>query len=224
MRLLVVEDDFKLQRMLRRGLSEAGFEVDVAADGECALDLARRDTFDAIVLDLMIPRVSGPEVLRTLRREKRTIPVLVLTARDSPEDKVAGLDGGADDYLTKPFVFAELAARLRALLRRSTGIENAVIRIGDMEVDTALRRARRGGQILPLRAREYALLEFLALRRGQVVSRSQVFDHLFGPDSETLANTMDVHVSRLRNVIDRGFDRPLLHTVRGQGYRLDENA
>jgi DNA-binding response OmpR family regulator len=222
MRTLVVEDDAKLQRLLRRGLTEEGFGVDVAADGECALDLARTEAYDAIVLDLMIPRISGSEVLRTLRAEKRRTPILVLTARDAPEDKVAGLDGGADDYLTKPFVFAELVARLRALVRRANEVEQAMIRVADIEIDTAARRVRRRGRELALRAKEYELLEFLALRKGRLVTRAQLHDRLFGKDSETLTGTIDVHLSRLRGAVDRGRARPLILTVRGQGFRMEE--
>jgi DNA-binding response OmpR family regulator len=221
MRTLVIEDDASLQRLLRRGLTEAGFGVDVAADGECALDLARTETYDAIVLDLMIPRIPGSEVLRTLRKERRKTPILILTARDAAEDKVAGLDAGADDYLTKPFVFAELVARLRALVRRSSGADQRVIRVGDLEIDTAARRVSRGGRELSLRAKEYELLEFLALRQGKLVTRAQLHDRLFGKDSETLASTVDVHLSRLRTAVDRGSKSPLITTVRGQGYRLE---
>src|SRR6188768_1604790 len=222
MRILVIEDDASLQRLLRRGFSEEGFDVEVAADGECALDLARTDAYDAIVLDLMIPRISGTEVLRTLRAERRGTPVLILTARDASEDKVAGLDGGADDYLTKPFVFKELVARIRALVRRAHRVERSVIRIGDLEVDTDARSAKRGGRSLTLRAKEYDLLEFLAMRAGKIVSRSQLHDRLFGKDSETLDSTLEVHVSRLRSAVDQGFAKPLIHTVRGQGYRLEK--
>jgi two-component system, OmpR family, response regulator len=221
MRTLVIEDDARLQRLLRRGLTEEGFDVDVAADGECALDLARTATYDAIVLDLMIPRISGSEVLRTLRKERRRTPILILTARDAAGDKVAGLDAGADDYLTKPFVFAELVARLRALVRRSSGIEGTTIRVGDLEIDTAARRAKRAGRVLTLRAKEWDLLEFLALRQGTLVTRAQIHDRLFGKDSDTLDATIDVHLSRLRTAIDRGSGKPLIKTVRGQGYRLE---
>jgi DNA-binding response OmpR family regulator len=222
MRTLVIEDDARLQRLLRRGLTEEGFGVDVASDGECALDLARTETYDAIVLDLMIPRVSGSEVLRRLRAERKRTPILILTARDAPEDKIAGLDAGADDYVTKPFVFAELVARLRALVRRANDVDQSVIRVADLEVDTAARRAWRGGRELPLRAKEYELLEFLALRKGRLVTRLQLHDRLFGKDSETLPSTVDVHLSRLRTAVDRGHSRSLIHTVRGQGYRLEE--
>jgi two-component system, OmpR family, copper resistance phosphate regulon response regulator CusR len=222
MRILVIEDDASLQRLLRRGLSEEGFDVEVAADGECALDLARTDAYDAIVLDLMIPRISGTEVLRTLRAERRGTPILILTARDASEDKIARLDEGADDYLTKPFVFKELVARIRALVRRAHRVERSVIRIGDLELDTDARSAKRGGRSLALRAKEYDLLEFLAMRAGKLVTRAQLHDRLFGKDSETLDSTLEVHVSRLRSAVDQGFAKPLIHTVRGQGYRLEE--
>ena len=223
MRILVIEDDASLQRLLRRGLSEEGFDVEVAADGECALDLARTDAYDAIVLDLMIPRISGTEVLRTLRAERRGTPILILTARDASEDKIAGLDGGADDYLTKPFVFKELVARIRALVRRAHRVERSVIRIGDLELDTDARSAE-ARRALPPAARE-------GVRPARVPRDAGRQDRHRGPSCTTASSartarrstsTLEVHVSRLRSAVDQGFPKPLIHTVRGQGYRLEE--
>jgi DNA-binding response OmpR family regulator len=221
MRALVIEDDPKLSRLLRTGLSEQGFTVDVARDGEEGLALASTEPYDAVVLDLMIPKVEGTRVLRELRAAGRDVPVLILTARDGAESKVAGLDAGADDYMTKPFTFAELAARLRALIRRTHRVADSVIRVGDLEVDTGARRVRRGGRTIELRAKEYALLELLALRAGHVVTRSQILDHIYAHDSETLSNVVDVHLCRLRSMIDREPARPLIRTIRGQGYVLE---
>ena len=221
MRALVIEDDPKLSRLLRTGLSEQGFTVDVARDGEEGLALASTEPYDAVVLDLMIPKVEGTRVLRELRAAGRDVPVLILTARDGAESKVAGLDAGADDYMTKPFTFAELAARLRALIRRTHRLADSVIRVGDLEVDTGARRVRRGGRTIELRAKEYALLELLALRAGHVVTRSQILDHIYAHDSETLSNVVDVHLCRLRSMIDREPARPLIRTIRGQGYVLE---
>ena len=220
MRTLVIEDDAKLLKLLRRGLSEEGFSVDTAADGEEGLFLATTESYDALVLDLMIPKLPGVELLRALRKSGRNTPVLILTDRDGAAEKVAGLNAGADDYLTKPFSFEELTARLRALIRRTTRVATSVIRAGDLELDTAARRVTRGGKTLELRAKEFALLELLALRKGQIVTRTQMYDHLFAYDSDTLSNVVDVHLCRLRRAVDRGFGSRLIHTIRGQGYVL----
>ena len=222
MRTLVIEDDLKLQKLLRRGLTEEGFTVDVASDGEEGLFLAQSEAYDVIVLDLMIPKVPGAQVLARLRDAGKQTPVLILTARDADADKVAGLNAGADDYMTKPFTFAELTARLRALIRRSHRVPTSVIRVADLEIDTAARRVRRGGKPIDLPGKQYALLELLALNRGKIVTRSQIYDHVYAYDSDTLSNVVDVHVCRLRESIDRGHSARLLHTVRGQGYVLEE--
>ncbi len=229
MRTLVIEDDLKLQKLLRRGLTEEGFTVDVASDGEEGLFLAQSEAFDVIVLDLMIPKIPGAQVLSRLRAAgnqqaglARQTPVLILTARDADADKVAGLNAGADDYMTKPFTFTELIARLRALIRRSHRVPTSVIRVADLEIDTAARRVKRGGKPIDLPAKQYALLELLALNRGKIVTRSQIYDHIYAYDSDTLSNVVDVHVCRLRESIDRGFSARLLHTIRGQGYVLEE--
>jgi two-component system copper resistance phosphate regulon response regulator CusR len=224
MRALVIEDDGKLGRLLQRGLSEAGFSVDVAEDGESGLWHAETEAYDAIVLDLMIPRLSGHEVLSRLRAGGHQTPVLILTARDTLDDKVAGLDLGADDYLTKPFAIAELCARLRALIRRDHRIASSQLCIGDLELDLAARIVRRGGREIVLSQKQFALLELLALQRGKVVSRTEIYEKIYDAGSDTLSNVVDVHLCRLRDLIDRGFEQRLIHTVRGHGYRLDDGG
>lgn len=224
MRTLVIEDDPKLQKLLRRGLTEEGIVVDVAGDGEQGLFLAEGESYDAIVLDLMIPKLPGTEVLRRLRAGGRDVPVLILTARDAGADKVAGLNAGADDYMTKPFTFAELIARLRALVRRTHRVAQSVIRVADLEIDTAARRVARAGKAIELPAKQFALLEMLALHRDAIVTRTQIYDHLYSYESDTLSNVVDVHMCKLRDAVDRDFPVKLIHTVRGQGYLLSETG
>jgi DNA-binding response OmpR family regulator len=223
MRILAVEDDPRLQKLLLRGLSEDGFAVDLAADGEDGLHLASTEAYSAIVLDLLLPALSGRELLSTLRRRQVQTPVLILSARDTAADRIDGLDLGADDYLTKPFLLAELTARLRALIRRANRVTTARIEIEDLVVDTAARSVTRAGAAVELRAKEFAILELLALRRGHVVSRTEIQDHVWGHDNDTLSNVVDVHVCRLRNQLERG-GAPLIHTRRGQGYVLGAPA
>jgi two-component system phosphate regulon response regulator PhoB len=222
-RILVVEDEAAIAELLALNLRHSGHEVVLAADAEQAQLEVDAVLPDLVVLDWMLPDQSGVTLARRWRNAERTraVPIIMLTARSDEADKIAGLDAGADDYLTKPFTFAELSARLRALIRRSYRVASPVIRIGDLEIDTAARRVARGGRPLELRAKEYALLELLALNRGKVVTRTQILDHIWGHDSDTLSNVVDVHVCRLRGMVDREFDVPLLHTVRGQGYRLE---
>jgi two-component system OmpR family response regulator len=215
MRLLVIEDDPLLQRSLAAALREENFAVDTADDGEEGLFKARETAYDAIVLDVMLPKLDGWDVLAALRPARRT-PVLMLTARDAVPDRVKGLNLGADDYLTKPFDLDELLARLRALIRRSSGQTQAILTIGHLALDTAARRATVAGEEVPLTAREYALLEYLALHRGQVVSRTELYEHLFDENDSTLSNLLDVHVSNLRKKL--GHD--LITTRRGHGYSL----
>jgi DNA-binding response OmpR family regulator len=202
------------------GLEEEGFAVDVAADGEEADHKATCVRYDAIVLDLMLPKIDGLTLLRKWRRAGVDTHVLVLTARGSLEDKVKGLDTGADDYLTKPFELDELLARLRALVRRTHQVKDPVIRVYDLEIDTASRTARRAGQLIHLTPREYALLEFLAFHRGQVVTRTMIWDHLYDEHDESTSNVVDVYIRYLRNKIDKGFDPPLILTRWGEGYLL----
>ena len=221
MRVLLVEDEPALRRLLMRSLGEEGFRVDLADNGEDGLHLAQTQDYDAVVLDLMLPRISGGAVLAKLRAGGSTMPVLLLTARDALADKIAGLNAGADDYLTKPFESAELVARLRALIRRDNRLQTSVIEISDLTLDLSARRVTRAGIEIDLRRREYALLEFLALRRGKIVSQSEILAHLCDEDRELTSNVVDVHMSRLRARIERGFATRLIRTVRGLGYILE---
>ncbi len=225
LRLLVVEDEPDLAAAVRGRLKGEGYAVDVAADGEEALAFARAVRYDVIVLDLMLPRVSGFEVLRSLRAGGVTAPVLLLTARAAVEDKVRGLDAGADDYLTKPFAFEELLARIRALTRRDLADRaGTVLRVGDLELDTVARRVTRAGRSIELTAKEYALLEYLMRNPGQVLSRTQIADHVWDYDFDGYSNVVDVYIRYLRRKVDEGFDQRLIQTVRGAGYRLREGA
>jgi two-component system, OmpR family, response regulator len=215
MRLLVIEDDPALQRTLAASLREEHYAVDTASDGAEGLSKARQDTYDAIVLDVMLPRLDGWGVLAGLR-PAITTPVLMLTARDTIPDRIKGLNQGADDYLTKPFNVDELLARLRALIRRAAGRTQSVIRLGEVLLDTAAKRVTSDGAEVSLTPREYALVEYLALHRGEVVSRARLYDHLFDEEDDTLSNLLDVHVSNLRKKL--GHD--LITTRRGLGYSI----
>jgi DNA-binding response OmpR family regulator len=221
-RILLVEDYPPLVRAITQGLQEAGYAVDAATDGEAGLAYAVATTYDAIVLDLMLPKLDGLAVLECLRRRGQTTPVLVLTARDRVEDRVKGLDGGADDYLVKPFAFDELLARVRALIRRRYQVTESIIRVADLEIDTAARVVRRADTAVELSAREYAVLEYLAARRGQVVSRTEIWDHVYDFASEPSSNVVDVYVGYLRRKIDDGHAVKLIHTKRGRGYLLGQ--
>ena len=216
MRLLIIEDDQLLQRSLAAGLREENYAVDTADDGETGLFKASEFDYDCIVLDGMLPVFDGWEVLRRLRPLKST-PVLMLTARDAVPDRVRGLDAGADDYLTKPFDSDELLARIRALIRRSSGQASNLIEIGAVVIDTAARAVSHQGQEISLTAREYALVEYLALHRGHVVSRSELYEHLFDEDDDTLSNLLDVHVSNIRKKLGSDF----ITTRRGHGYAIE---
>jgi DNA-binding response OmpR family regulator len=222
MRVLVVEDYPPLARSLQQGIEEAGYAVDLARDGEEALLLAEQGSHDAVVLDLMIPKIDGLAVLERLRLRGSAAGVLVLTAKDTVEDRVRGLDLGADDYLVKPFAFLELLARLRSVIRRRYGETTKCLRVADLEVDTVARAVTRGGAPVTLSAREYALLEYLAARRGQVVSRSEILEHVYDFQSEPASNVVDVYIGYLRRKIDDGRDSKLIHTRRGIGYILEE--
>jgi two-component system OmpR family response regulator len=220
MRVLVVEDDVKMAALIRRGLVEDGHGADVAATGEDALWMAQAHPYDAIVLDVMLPRLNGFETCRELRNAGVWAPVLMLTARDAVEDRVSGLDAGADDYLTKPFSFAELLARLRALARRG-GVERpTVVEVGDLRLDPAARRVWRGEHELHLSPKEFALLETFMRRPGQALSRLQLLEHAWDFAYENRSNVVDVYVRYLREKIDRPFGSDSIETVRGVGYRL----
>jgi two-component system OmpR family response regulator len=220
MRVLVVEDELKMAALIRRGLVEEGHGADVAATGEDALWMAQAHPYDAIVLDVMLPRLGGFETCKQLRDVGVWAPVLMLTARDAVEDRVAGLDAGADDYLTKPFSFAELLARLRALARRGNVERPAVVEAGDLRLDPASRRAWRGGEEIPLSPKEFALLETFMRRPGQVLTRLQLLEHAWDFAYENRSNVVDVYVRYLREKIDRPFGTDSIETVRGVGYRL----
>ncbi len=224
MKLLVVEDDPKTAAYLRKGLSENSFVVDMAADGEEALHLAGTGTYDAIVLDVMLPIRDGWQVLRELRRSRRRTPVICLTARDAVEDRVRGLDLGADDYLVKPFAFSELLARIRSLLRRGPVRELEVLRIADLELDLLRRRATRAGARLDLTPKEFSLLSLLARHAGEALSRTVIAEQVWDMNFDSDSNVVDVHVRRLRAKIDEPFATPLLHTVRGVGYVLEQRG
>ena len=222
MRLLLIEDDRKAARLLAKGLQEEGFVVDVAPTGEDGEEKAAVNEYDLIVLDWLLPGKDGLAVCRALRERRSSIPILMLTARDSVADRVSGLSTGADDYLTKPFAFAELLARIRALLRRSRVAQPAVLRVADLTLDPATRRVTRGDGPVILTPREYAILEALMRNAGEVVSRTRLTERVWDDASEVLDNLLDVHVSHLRNKIDHGASVPLIHTIRGVGYRLGQ--
>jgi len=217
MRILVVEDEPDLRRLLEQALREAGYAVDTAEDGQTGLYKATTWEYDALVLDLMLPGLSGWEILSRLRAAKRLVPVLILTARDGLADRVRGLDTGADDYLIKPFALAELHARLRALIRRAAGQASPQIRIDDVVVDIAARAVSKAGEPVHLTAREYSLVEMLALRRGQVVTRTELYAHLFDEEDDSFSNLLDVHVSNIRKKLGKDF----IETRRGYGYVID---
>jgi DNA-binding response OmpR family regulator len=220
--LLLIEDYALLRKTLAGGLREEGFAVDVAGDGEEGLWYARTGEYDVIILDLMLPKVDGLTVLRKLREEGKSTHVIILTARDSVEDRVRGLDLGADDYLVKPFALEELLARIRALVRRKYEAKAPALQVADLSIDTVHRTASRGGEPLHLTAREYGLLEFLALQAGRVVSRTEVREHLYDFDCEADSNVIDVCVSRVRRKLEQGGRPRLIHTRRGLGYILEE--
>ena len=220
MRALVVEDYAPIRNAVVEGLTENGFAVDAAADGEEGLWLAESNPYDVVVLDLMLPKIDGRTVLAKLRAKKIGVPVLVLTAKDAVEDRVKGLDAGADDYLVKPFAFAELLARVRALVRRRYETRDPTIKIGDLEIETTKRVVRRGGETITLSAREYALLEYLAMRVGQLVTRTEIWEHVYDFRSDTHSNVVDVYIGYLRKKLERDGTAKLIHTRRGQGYLL----
>ena len=216
MRILVIEDEPRLLHNLAKSLREEGYAVDTAATGDDGLFKAETYDYDALVLDLMLPGLNGWEVLEKLRQTKPT-PVLILTARDATRDRVRGLDDGADDYLVKPFDLSELLARLRALIRRAAGQRHPQIDLGDVVVDTRARVVTRAGEVLPFTAREYSILEYLALHRGELVTRTALYEHLFDETDDSLSNLVDVHVSNIRKKLARD----LITTRRGQGYCIE---
>ncbi|NDE90625.1 MAG: DNA-binding response regulator [Alphaproteobacteria bacterium] len=224
MNILVIEDDKALSAHLTKSLEAAGHDVKTSGDGVQGLNLAKQNTFDALIVDRMIPGMEGLEVIRALRISGQTVPVIILSALGEVDDRVKGLRSGGDDYLVKPFAFDELLARLEILVRRSqqqTPIATTIM-IGDMVIDILARKVSRSGKLIPLQAREFRLLEFLARNKGQMVTRAMLLEAVWDYHFDPQTNMIDVHISRLRGKIDKGFDKPLLKTVRGAGYMLDE--
>jgi DNA-binding response OmpR family regulator len=220
MRVLVIEDEAKVASFIKRALEEESYAVDLAADGQQGLDLGLTGSYDLIVIDLMLPTLPGLEVLKHLRREKVSAPVLILTAQSQVDQKVNGLDAGADDYLTKPFAIDELLARVRALLRRGTTEAPGILQIDDLILNPATREVTRNSQRIDLTLKEYALLEYFMRHAGRVLTRPMISEHVWNQDFDTFTNVIDVYVNYLRNKIDRGRSRKLIHTIRGSGYML----
>ena len=224
MRILLVEDEEKVSRFIVRGLTAESFAVDTAPDGRSGLELATTYNYDLIILDLMLPGLNGTEVLRRIRRADHRVPILMLTARDAVADKVEHLEAGADDYLTKPFAFAELMARIKALLRRGSVDRPSVLRVADLEVDRLSQQVRRASRRIELTAKEYALLEYLIANAGRVLSRTMIIDHVWDQSFDGATNIVDVYVRHLRNKIDDGHEAKLIRTVRGVGYKISDEA
>ncbi|MCE5256843.1 MAG: response regulator transcription factor [Spirochaetaceae bacterium] len=224
MRVLIIEDETKIADFLARGLREAAYEPVIARRGDDGLALALSEQFDICLLDLMLPAIDGQEILRRLRSAGNTMPVLILTAKDTLTDKVSGLEAGADDYLTKPFAFEELLARIRVLLRRSQGISDTLLTVADLVLDQKRRRVERGGREIKLSNREFALLEYLMTNHDCIVTRTMIANHVWDIDFDTYTNTIDVYIRYLREKIETGYPVRLIHTVRGRGYCLSETA
>jgi heavy metal response regulator len=220
MRILIIEDEKKIADFIKRGLKEEGYAVDSAYDGESGLFMAKTNEYDLILLDLMLPKMDGVAVCRGLREEKNPAPVIMLTAKDAVRDKVAGLDAGADDYLTKPFAFEELLARVRAILRKKGSCMPAKLKVADLELDLYTHKVYRAGKEISLTAKEYALLEYLMRNAGSIVTRTMISEHVWDIDFDTFTNVIDVYINYLRNKIDAGFAKKLIHTIRGRGYML----
>lgn len=222
MRILLVEDEKKVASFIRRGLEAESHAVDVAHDGNTGLQRALEDAYDLVILDVMLPGRDGIEVLREIRKRSKAVPVLLLTARSTVADRVAGLDAGADDYLAKPFAFEELLARVRALLRRGSASASPVLTLGDLCLDPVQRKVTRGSETIELTAKEFALLEFFLHHAGRVLSRSLIAQHVWGIEADNFTNVIDVYVNYLRKKVDANFEPKLIHTVRGVGYVLKE--
>ena len=218
MRILIVEDERKLANFIQRGLKEEKYSVDVAYDGEKALFLVEVNSYDLIILDIMIPGKDGIYICREIRKKNMDVPILILTARDTVEDKVQGLDAGADDYLTKPFAFEELLARARSLLRRKRDQKSMILKVVDLELNQLNHKVKRAGKEIVLTSKEYALLEYLMLNAGQVVTRTMISEHVWNENFDSFTNVIDVYIKYLRNKIDKGFSKTLIQTIRGTGY------
>ncbi|HIT58609.1 MAG TPA: response regulator transcription factor [Candidatus Faeciplasma pullistercoris] len=222
MRILLAEDEKDLNSIVSKKLSSEGYSVDSCYDGQAAIDILSYTDYDAVILDIMMPKADGFAVLSYIRKSGKTTPVLFLTAKDAVSDRVKGLDSGANDYLVKPFSLEELSARIRAMTRTSFGTSSSVITVADLELDTAGKTVKRGGREITLSAKEYSLLEYLMLNRGKILSRDKIEDHIWNFDYEGGTNVVDVYISYLRKKIDDGFDKKLIHTVRGRGYVIRE--
>jgi heavy metal response regulator len=220
MRILLVEDDPNIAGFIRKGLREEHYAVDLAPDGEEGLLMAKAAAYDLLILDIMLPKLDGVTVCRRLRADRNPTPILLLTARDAVEDKVVGLDAGADDYLAKPFAFPELLARVRALLRRGSAPQPARLKVADLELDPVAHRVWRAGKEITLTGKEYALLEYLLRNANRVLTRTAIIEHVWDIHFDAMTNIVDVHIRALRAKIDRDFSSPLIHTVRGVGYVL----
>lgn len=223
MRILIAEDDRKVAGFLKKGLKEEQYAVDVCYDGEEALFQAQVNQYDLIILDVMLPKKNGFAVCKAIREEGILSPILMLTARDQLEDKVKGLQEGADDYLTKPFAFEELLARIQALLRRTQDYKTKTLKVGDLEMDPVSRKITREGKTITLTGKEYALLEYLMRNKGRVITQSMIIDHVWDMHYDGLSNVVNVYINHLREKIDKGFSQKYIHTIRGVGYKIDEN-
>jgi DNA-binding response OmpR family regulator len=224
MRILIVEDEKKLCELIERALKAERYAVDTANDGAAGWALANTYDYDLVILDLMLPGLTGGEILQRIRQKNQQVPILILTARDATEEKVRNFEAGADDYLTKPFAFAELLMRVKALLRRGSVTRSSVLRVGDLEVDRLSQHVRRGGKRIELTPKEYALLEYLAANPGRVFSRTMIIEHVWDQSFEGLTNIVDVYVRHLRSKVDDPFPTKLIRTVRGVGYGLGDSA
>lgn len=222
MRILVIEDEHKVASFIKKGLEAEHYAIDVASDGQSGLELALAYEYDLLILDLMLPGLSGSDVLATVRRYKPNLPILILTARDALPDKIRHFEQGCDDYLTKPFAFAELVVRVKALLRRGAVDRRNQLQVADLVLDRVHRKVTRAGRLIDLTAKEFALLEYLMTNAGQVCSRAMIIEHVWDQSFDSFTNIVDVYVRYLRNKVDRNFEPKLIHTVRGVGYLLGE--
>src|SRR2546422_8608000 len=224
MRVLLVEDEPKVSRFVARGLAAERFAVDVASDGKSGLEMANTYDYDLVILDLMLPLMDGTEVLRRIRGKDSDVPILILTARDAVSDKVGNFEAGADDYLTKPFAFAELAVRVKAVLRRGPVTRTSVVRVGDLELDRLSQQVKRAAKRIDLTAKEYSLLEYLMSNAGRVLSRTMIIEHVWDQSFDGITNIVDVYVRHLRSKVDDPYERKLIRTVRGVGYTISNGA
>ena len=220
MRILVIEDEVKIAQFVKRGLKEEGYAVDVAVDGEEGHFMLSSNEYDAIILDLMLPKIDGLTLCRTLRKEGNQTPIIMLTAKDTVKDKVKGLDSGADDYLPKPFAFEELLARVRVLLRKKDSRVQTQLKVDDLVMDILTHKVTRGERVIDLTVKEYALLEYLMRNAGNIVTRTMISEHVWDINFDTFTNVIDVYINYLRNKVDSGFENKMIHTVRGKGYLL----